>query len=387
MNCRACGNPIPSESKACHRCGAPIIQDVPPPGRTQSMGASLTMAPPVANPSAQADPFAQPGISFPGARPVQKSSGPGKPLIAALAGLALILAIGSAAILKHKENLASQAAESPNTGEIANAPTMPPVNGGLANAPAASADTGGLANAPASPPAPTGGLASAPAAPVSPGAIANAPTAPAPPGGLTNNPSGIAPKNAEPLDDIGPYLDALKKIEEKRRNFNDQMTGQAVGGRKGASLPDALGQMLAQQMNSASGEGGDAGAGDLLGKLRQVFAAVANQYVGLVQEVEQLNNVPGVPASCKDLQGYYKAALTPFVKLANTARSDPLTFLQGAMDAQSEESKRLGQSEQALTDVCKSHNIQPPFEIKDTEGSSVGGGNDLMTPAYKPGHP
>jgi len=395
MKCSQCGHTLPQGSQFCLRCGAATTPPGNAPGSTPT-----TM------------PGSRPIGAAPGALPV-RPSGPPKTLIAMLILLAASLIGVTAAVVHSRGGLASGTAGSANGSGIAvaTAPNAPQT--GLANANGARANGAGLANASVTPLG-GGGLANATGPSMNGRGLANA-TAPSMNGrGLANQPAGPPPANAQPMDDVMPYLRALARIEAERQqinaSFNQRLSGifaGYAGGPQGANADAVTTNMLSQLMSGDLGDGLDKITKDL-GQLQPAVQEMAADHVHLVQEVDSLQQSPGVPPSCRDLQGYYRAAMTPFISLANAeSQNNPVSVSNGQMNthsavssekinnlekllqqlpgAQAEESTRLTEAEQALDQVFRSHNIQPFFAVKDTEANGGGGGGGIMSAPYVPG--
>lgn len=342
MKCSACGQPIPPSSQFCLRCGA---------AASKPAAGSIVERPG--------------GLSATGSGPKTPPPAPARTLLYALLVLALVLIIATALVLHNKHTVV----DLPPAGALANAPAAPPPAGALANAPSVSLPpAGALANAPAPPPPPAGALANASA------------TVP-PAGALANNPASPPPIAANAPDDVMPYLQALAKIEADRQLADQQLMKQLLGGQAAAAKAPA----------GANDDGTDI-PGMSMNDFRPGIQAVSSQYISLLQRVRSLETTPGVPASCKDLQGYYVAALNPFVTLPNAIQThqgggglDLLGTLPALLSVVQEEGKRVSQAQSALTDVFNSHKIQPFFAIKEADGSN-GNAPDLMGKPYVPVH-
>ena len=413
MRCLKCGTPLPNGSQFCLRCGAPVPTSATPPSATPT-----TSIPAQPNTLREIPRIAGAPVVAPVRRP-----GPPKALLTLLVLLALGLTAVTAAVVRHGRGVASAGTPTSPPGSVANAPSPTPEGGSVANTPSPTPEGGGVANAP-SPSLPAGAVANAPGPSLAGGAVANAPgpsleggavaNAPAPPvqgGPVANAPNAQSPENAQPMDDVMPYLRALARIEAQRQQYNAQMYNQLgeifgsyTGGGHVGSPEAVTTNLLTQLMSGDLDEAADK-IGKDLAALIPATQAIAQEHVDLVQQVDGLEKVPGVPPSCRDLQGFYRAALTPFVSLANATSSNLPVSAQGGhlsipssissekvgelqsllpklLGAQQEESSRLVEAEQALDQVFSSHHIEPFFRVQDTEQSGSGG---LMSAPYTPG--
>jgi hypothetical protein len=263
---------------------------------------------------------------------------------------------------------------------------------GITNAPASVPSAAGVANAPASVPSAGAGLANAPAPVPGAGGLANAPAPTPTAAGLANGSGNPGPREAAPLDDVRAYLDALSKIEAARQQANSELeqdfsgaAHQAAGGSTVSDPQAAMARILASEIASiGSDSNGPDPLTSYLQKLTPAVSQIVDVHVQLLEELDGLAQTPGVPPSCTDLQGYYRAAITPFVSLANAERKNPVQFLQQAMQAQQEESTRLVEANQELNKIFRTHQLQPFFQIQDTEDTGQGG--NIMSAPYVPGH-
>ena len=349
MKCLSCGQPIPPSSRFCLTCGAPIQATVPPTGAS-TPSASIPPGSPIG-----AGPAVAAGV---------RASGPAKALMIAFAALALTLAIGTAAIIKNRQGLPSGESGLQTPAGLATAPSQPPTAGGLAIAPSQPPTAGGLATAP-----------SIPAHPV----------------GLPMNPTTPPPAQAQPPEDVRPYLEALQKIEEERQQINIQMANQLsadmsklTGGGKNSDPMTILLQSMSGMAGSMTEDNGLEQYLAVLQKAVQSTRVVAQKYAGLVQEVQGLETTPGVPKSCKNLQTDYLSLLAAYEAISTAKNGDLMAEVSLLQSVNTLETQRVNDAEGDLEGVFSGAKIDPFFKIQDPDNAAAGGSSATSNPLGAP---